>query len=343
MTAGVGGGLLRLAPLLTLALMTVPVMAGLAGTTIPAFRDSAAGFEKLFNWPGLPRAAALSLTTGLISTFVALCLTFLILAAFAGTPAFARIRRGLAPFLSIPHAAAALGLAFLIAPSGWIARALSPGLTGWDVPPNLLILNDPYGVTLTLGLIAKELPFLLLMALAALPQIDADRRLTTAATLGYGRIAAFAFTLLPDLYRQLRLPTYAVLAYGMTTVDMAMILGPSLPPTLAVQITLWMGEASLAMRDTAAAGAVLQLALTLVALLLWRAMEVGLRRLLIAAAIRAPRVVGIDFPAAIAARWPASSSQAVWPLVWPVWRCGRWRVSGNSPTPSRKRSTCGHG
>lgn len=296
------GGLLRLAPPLTLGLMLLPVAAGLAGTALPALRDGAAGFGMLLAWPGLPRAAALSLVTGLTSTLLALGLTVLILAAFAGTPAFARIRRSLAPLLSVPHAAAALGLAFLIAPSGWIARMLSPELTGWDRPPDLLILNDPWGLSLTLGLIAKELPFLLLMALAALPQVDADRRLTTAATLGYGRIAAFAFTLLPDLYRQLRLPTYAVLAYGMTTVDMAMILGPTLPPTLSTQITLWMGEASLAMRDTAAAAALLQLLLAILAISLWRVMEIAAKWALVSIAFRAPRATRLDAPAALMAR-----------------------------------------
>lgn len=282
--------------------MLAPVLAGLAGTVVPALRDGGAGMADLLAWPGLPRAAALSLWTGVASTLIALALTMLILAAFLGTPAFTRIRRGLAPLLSIPHAAAALGLAFLIAPSGWIARLLSPEVTGWTSPPNLLILNDPFGLTLTLGLVAKELPFLLLMALAALPQIDADRRLTTAATLGYGRIAAFTFTVAPALYGQLRLPVYAVLAYGMTTVDMAMILGPTLPPTLSTQITLWMGEASLSMRDTAAAGAVVQLALVLCALAVWRVAEGVAARLLVHLAQGAPRAATLDTPAVLLAR-----------------------------------------
>lgn len=301
-----GAGLLRLAPVITLGLMTLPVAAGLAGTALPALDHGAAGFVKLFDWPGLPRAAALSFGTGIASTLAALGITILLMAAFIGTPTFARIRRSLAPLLSVPHAAAALGLAFLVAPSGWIARFISPELTGWQTPPDLLILNDPLGMTLTLGLIAKEVPFLLLMALAALPQTDADRRLTTAATLGYGRIAGFCLTVLPDLYRQLRLPTYAVLAYGMTTVDMAMILGPTLPPTLSTQITLWMGEASLAMRDTAAAAALVQLALVLAALILWRLAEIAARRALLAVAFRAPRATALDAPATLAARLTAT-------------------------------------
>lgn len=301
MTGAGSRGWLRLAPPLTLGLMAAPVLAGLAGTALPALRDNAAAFPTLAAWPGLPRAAALSLGTGLASTLVSLALTLLILAAFAGTPTFARIRRMIAPLLSVPHAAAALGLAFLIAPSGWIARAFSPWLTGWDQPPNLLILNDPYGISLTLGLIAKELPFLLLMALAALPQIDADRRLATAATLGYGRIAGFALTTLPALYAQLRLPVYAVLAYGMTVVDMAMILGPTLPPTLSTQIVLWMAEASLMQRDTAAAAALLQCALVLAALGLWRLAEIAGRHLLTAMAFHGLRRAGLDRPAAAAA------------------------------------------
>jgi putative thiamine transport system permease protein len=295
-------GWLRLVPPLTLALMALPVAAGLAGTALPAFRDGAAAFTALAAWPGLPRAVLLSLGTGIAATLLSLTVTLLILAAFAGTPTFARIRRLIAPLLSVPHAAAALGLAFLIAPSGWIARALSPWATGWQVPPDLLILNDPWGVSLTLGLVAKELPFLLLMALAALPQIDADRRLATAATLGYGRIAGFAFTTLPALYAQLRLPIYAVLAYGMTVVDMAMILGPSLPPTLSTQIVLWMGEASLNQRDTAAAAAIQQFALVLAAIGLWRLAEVAGRRALISLAVRGHRSAGLDRPAAFAAR-----------------------------------------
>ncbi|PLL13740.1 ABC transporter permease [Tabrizicola sp. TH137] len=306
--------------------MLLPVAAGLAGTALPALRDGAAGLDMVLAWPGLPRAAALSLVTGLTSTLLALGLTVLILAAFAGTPAFARIRRSLAPLLSVPHAAAALGLAFLIAPSGWIARILSPELTGWDRPPDLLILNDPWGLSLTLGLIAKELPFLLLMALAALPQVDADRRLTTAATLGYGRIAAFAFTLLPDLYRQLRLPTYAVLAYGMTTVDMAMILGPTLPPTLSTQITLWMGDPSLAMRDTAAAAALLQLLLAILAISLWRIMEIAAKWALVATAFRAPRATRLDRPAALMAR--IASLAVAGSLTFGLAGLALWSVAG---------------
>lgn len=262
-----GKTLLSSAPAALALGLALPIAAGLLGTLAPALRGH--GFAALAAWDGLWCAVKLSIGTGLISTLAALILTLLIIAALANSASFALIRRTLSPLLALPHAAAALGLAFLISPSGWLSRALSPWATGWTDPPNLLILNDPMGLSLTLGLIAKELPFLLLMALAALPQQDAHRNAQVAASLGYGRIMGFTLTTLPALYRALRLPTFAVLAYAMTNVDMAMILGPNLPPPLAVQITKWMADPSLTHIPTAAAAALLQLALVAATLALW--------------------------------------------------------------------------
>lgn len=288
----VGDRLLRLAPGVTLCLLAVPVLAGLAGTLAPAFGiDPLSGrgaglsaFADLWDWPGLRAAVWLSVTSGVGSSLLALVISLGVVATLIGRPGFATVQRLLSPLLAVPHAAAALGLAFLIAPSGWIARILSPWATGWTQPPDLLILNDPAGLALTLGLVAKETPFLLLMILAALPQTDADRRLTVAASLGYGRVSAFALTVLPALYAQLRLPVYAVIAYAMTAVEMAMILGPTLPPSLSVQVVLWATEPNLAHRGTAAAAALVQVALVIAALGLWRLGEAVVRSLLCHAA-----------------------------------------------------------
>lgn len=294
-------------PRLTLALMAGPVLAGLAGTLIPALSNGAEGFRTLAAWPGLPRASTLSLFSGLASTALSFLLCVTLLAALYGTRSFTPLRRLLAPLLSVPHAAAALGLAFLIAPSGWIARALSPWATGWTAPPDLLILNDPYGLSLTLGLVAKELPFLLLMAISSLNAAQTDRSMTVAATLGYGRVSGFLLTVMPGLYGQLRLPVYAVLAYAMTSVDMAMILGPTLPPTLSQQVVIWRMVPDLTGQTTAAAGAIWQLALVLFALLLWRLGERLARHAVTLWAHNGHRAPGLDAPAGLAAHIAASS------------------------------------
>ncbi|MDE9451661.1 ABC transporter permease subunit [Aliiroseovarius sp. Z3] len=269
---------LPLFPALTVLVLLGPVAAGLWGTVLPAFGHlPAAGqtgpsldaFRALFDWPGIGPAVRLSVVTGLVAALLSLCITVLILAGWAGTRGFRVLERLLSPFLSVPHAAAAFGLAFLIAPSGWIARLFSPWLTGWDRPPDLLILNDPWGITLTLGMVMKEVPFLLLMSIAALGQIDGRRRLALSRSMGYGRIAAWVFAVFPAVYARIRLPVLVVQTWSMSVVDMAVILGPSTPPTLSVQIVRWMSDPDLAFRLQAAAAALVQLALVIGAVGVW--------------------------------------------------------------------------
>ena len=275
------------APALVIGVLLVPVAAGLAGVLAPAFgwfpalggeALSLAPWRELVAWPGLAASARLSLATGLAATALSLALTMAICAAWQGTRAFAAIERALSPLLSVPHAAAAFGLAFLIAPSGWIARALSPWATGWERPPDLLITQDPWGLALVAGLVVKEVPFLLLMTLAALGQVESGRAVLLARTQGYGRMTAWLKAVGPQVYPQIRLPVYAVLAYSASAVDVALILGPTRPAPLAVEVLGWLADPDLALRFRAAAGALLQLALVAGALLLWRVGEIAVRR-----------------------------------------------------------------
>ena len=157
-----------------------------------------------------------------------LFLAFLFLAVFFETRAFAWLRQAIAPMLAVPHAAAAFALAFLIAPSGFLARLLSPWATGWQRPPDLLILQDAWGLSLMAGLVMKEVPFLLLIALAPLAQIHASERMRLARSIGYGRVSAWFKSVVPALYPLLRLPLYAVIAYSSANIDVALILGRSL-------------------------------------------------------------------------------------------------------------------
>lgn len=280
--------MLRLAPPLIVLLLVGPILAGLAMATLPAFGYLPAlgghafvltPWHELLGQPGLGRSVALSFMSGLVTTAVALTVVLLFLAGASGSRLDRWIRRLVSPLLSVPHAAAAFGLAFLIAPSGLIARLLSPGLTGWERPPDLLIVQDPWGLSLMAGLILKEIPFLLLMSLAALPQLDPERRLMMARSLGYRPALAWLKVVAPALYPLIRLPVYAVIAYASSVVDMALILGPTLPPTLAVSILTWFHDPDLSRRFMASAGALLQLGVTAAALLSWWGLECLVRRL----------------------------------------------------------------
>ncbi len=269
--------MLRLFPAFTLILMIGPVCAGLIGTMLPAFgylpalggdRLSIDPWRDLVDQPGLGISVRLSLVNGLIATLISFLVVILFCAAWQGTRIFGVMQRLLSPILSVPHAAAAFGLAFLIAPTGWIVRAVAP-LVGWDRPPDIVTLHDPLGIALIAGLVAKEIPFLLLMTLAALPQADADRTRQVALTLGYGRVVGWFKTVLPRVYLQIRLPVLAVLAYSTSVVDVAMILGPTTPAPLAVRILGWLSDPELSHRFLASAGAMLQLILVLMAMAIW--------------------------------------------------------------------------
>ncbi|MCF1504748.1 ABC transporter permease subunit [Afifella sp. H1R] len=269
-------------PIAVLALLVLPVIAGLLGAALPAFgylpvlglEDfSLEPFVALVGAPGIGVSLALSLCAGLCTTILAFLVVMGFVAAWHGTRVFRVFRRLIAPLLSVPHAAAAFGLAFLIAPSGLLMRALSPWASGFERPPDWLIVHDPAGLAMTAGLVVKEIPFLFLMALAALPQVEAEPRLKMARALGYGRVAAFLFSVLPPLYAQLRLPIFAIIAYACSVVDVALILGPTTPAPLAVRILEWQSDPNLSLRSLAAAGALAQFALAFFAICLWLALE----------------------------------------------------------------------
>lgn len=280
-----------------IAVLTLPLLFGMLGVILPAFgyfpalgghEVGLAHFSDLAAVPGLARSALLSLFSGLGATSLSVLTVVLFLAAFAGTPVLRRVQHFLSPLLAIPHAAAAFGIAFLFAPSGFLIRLVAPVL-GIDRPPDLLIPHDPLGLALVAGLVIKEIPFLFLVALAALPQVNLSATRQLAASLGYGRIAGFLFLLWPGIYRQIRFAVYAVVAYSSSVVDVAVILGPTMPGTLATRLLEWMSDPDLAARFRASAGALLQFGVTIVALLLWHATERVGRVALIAARDRGAR------------------------------------------------------
>ena len=58
--------------------------------------------------------------------------------------------------------------------------------------------------------------------------------------------------MLPAIYPQVRLPIYAVLAFSLSVVDVALILAPTTPPPLAVQVFRWFNDPDLALRAVGA-------------------------------------------------------------------------------------------
>lgn len=248
---------------------------------LPALGRNVASLDpwrELIALPGFGTSLSLTLVTGLGSTVLSLLLATGFCAAVHARMTTSTGARMLTPFLAIPHAALAVGLAFVLAPSGWIARMVAP-LAGWDRPPDITSVNDGWGLALTLGLMVKEVPFLLLVILSALSQIPVARHMAAGRALGYGRGIVWIKIIMPQVWPLIRLPVWVVLAYALSVVDMAIILGPSNPPTLAVAVTRWFTDPDPAMILPASAGAVLQAVIVALAVALLIAAESAGKRL----------------------------------------------------------------
>jgi putative thiamine transport system permease protein len=253
----------RWVPVLLVAVVLVPLLWVLSGALSASLSIIAwqTLFLSLWSSPALAKSIALSVWTGLASTLLSygLC-AWIISRSFSGHLLQNWVKR-LPLMLAVPHAAFAIGLVFLLSPSGWILRFLSPWLTGYDWPPAWQTTQDPFGMGLIIALVAKETPFLLWNAATQLSRDDVQtrwqREYALAQTLGYSDKNAFWRVIWPQLSVRLRWPLLAVLAYGLTVVDMAIIIGPASPPTLAVQAWQWLQDADRATNDVGAAAAAL--------------------------------------------------------------------------------------
>ena len=267
---------------LPLVVVGLPVVAGFIVTLYLSFGGvhdlviASRWFDSwlsLFNDAGFWSSNLLTLWTAWGSTLLALGLAI----CLAYWLQHSRIGRSftltLPVFLSVPHAAFAVGFAFLISPSGWLSRLFSPWLTSWQRPPDIATVQDPFGLALLIGLAIKEIPFLLLMLLASLGQTQHLKYRLLGASMGYSPWRSWWVLTVPLLYRQIRLPLLVVFAYSLSVVDMAKVLAPSIPNTLAVKTSLWLYDPDPSVWPVGAASALWLLVLAIGSVALWYCLE----------------------------------------------------------------------
>ncbi len=280
--------LLRFFPLVTIVLFLGPVISGLVATVLPALGYlpalgghtlGLAPWLKFLATPGLAESVRLTLTSGFLATVLACVIVVGFCSVVHNIRLFQMAQSVLSPLLATPHVAVALGLSFLIAPSGWLVRLVSPWLTGWERPPDIAIVHDPWGLSFVLGLLLKEVPYLMLMTVAALGQVRSQEIMAVARSLGYNPVSAWLKTVLPQIYPQIRLPIYAVLAFSLSVVDVAVILAPTTPAPLSTVVFRMFMDRDLAMVFPASAGACLQLAIVFMSICTWRGGERVVSRL----------------------------------------------------------------
>ncbi len=243
------------------AVVALPALWSLGAALVAAAQPLA--WLALSQEPVWWRALGLSVWTGTASTLLSLGLAAWVLSMTVGrlqAPERShRLARWLAPLLSVPHAAFAIGCVALLAPSGWLLRLVSPWATGFSDPPPWPSTQDPWGLGLVAVLVLKEVPFLLWVALAHLQRPDVALRLrqelTLAHTLGYSAPQAWWRVGWPQLLPHLAVPLLGVWAYGLTVVDVALVIGPTSPPTLAMLAWQWLQDADPATNAQGAAAA----------------------------------------------------------------------------------------
>ncbi len=253
----------RLAALPVL-LIFAPLLPGLGWALAPAMDASV--WLALWHDTQWPLALRASVLSSVLSTMLAGGVAVWLATLHYPGHWWMRLQRRLPLLLSVPHAAFAVGVFFLIAPSGWLARAVAH-FVGWTSPPDWVTVQDPYALSLALALAIKESWFLLWVLAAVLGEQAVARQMVMARSLGYNRSQAWRLILWPQVLPRMAWPLLAVFAYGLSVVDMAVILGPGTPPTLAVLVWRWLTDPDPAMQARGSAASLVLLWLLLLGVL----------------------------------------------------------------------------
>jgi putative thiamine transport system permease protein len=270
----------RLPPAIALVLLVGSTFLGLAFLLatgfgyLPALGGHELTFEPLeilFADRRVISSGLVTILAGALGTMAAVAMAFALAASLdpEGTAPGGWTQRLALGVLGVPHAALAVGLFFLVAPSGWLMRVLQAAIGAWPLPPDWQLVPSESGLLLALALFLKETPFLFFAMITGLRQLQPERHLIAARTLGYDDTMAWLKLVLPRLYPLVRFPILAVLAYSLSVVDMSLILGPTTPSTLPVLILKWSSDPDLGQRFVAAAAGLMQLALVIGAILAW--------------------------------------------------------------------------
>ncbi len=233
-----------------------PLLMGLLAAFYAA--GDGAAWSALFAHPQFWSALRLSLVTGTVSLVVSTVLALWIVAGVHGTSRWPRLAGHMGGFLSLPHLAFAIGLGFLIMPSGLMARV--PGsLAGWTAPPQWITTQDPYGISLVAVLILKEVPFVIWLISSLLARKDMALMLRghwlVSQSLGHGSASTWLRVFIPQILPRLKWPLIIVWVYGASVVDVALAIGPTQPPPLAVIIWADLNNADQAINARGSVGA----------------------------------------------------------------------------------------
>ena len=226
-------------------IIILPILIGFLGFFLPSFNYlptlgkgelNLNYFYISMNIPGIYKSILLSIFTGIVSTALALLFSQVIHLYFFKSKIYIYLKIIISPLIALPHITMAIGLIFLLSPSGLLLRSVSPWLTGFDRPPNSYLFPDEYGFILILGLILKEIPFLILVSLSALREFSSSKFFDMGKSLQHSSFSTWFILIFPIIYKKIRLVVFIIIAFSSSVVDMSLLLAPSTPSTLSVRI-----------------------------------------------------------------------------------------------------------
>jgi putative thiamine transport system permease protein len=193
--------------------------------------------ESFLGYQGLSTSVFMTLFSAIFSTLISLYIAFMVYSQYHLSRRLQSIEKYLAPLLSLPHLAIALGLVFLFSDG-------SVFFVDSELPRKGL-------PTLIIAIVIKEVPFFLLIFSAIGRQLPIKYWLLQGNALGYQDYRCWWFLVFPALLKQSRLALLAATAYTLSVVDVSLLVGPNIPELFAVTVYRW--QTSFAVGDQALA------------------------------------------------------------------------------------------
>lgn len=215
---------------LAMAVIYLPMLPAAGLLLAPAFSPD--DWLSLMSDPQLPQALAATLVSALIATLGALFIALSLVTLLWPGERWRQLSSRLPWLLAIPHVAFATSVLLTFAEGGLfyqICTLCTPQM-------------DRYGIGLGLTLAVKESAFVLWMLYAVLSEHPLAQQKLVLQTLGYGRLQTLRLLILPTIAPALGAVMLAVLAWSLSVVDVAIVLGPGNPPTLAVLAWHWLSQ-----------------------------------------------------------------------------------------------------
>ena len=215
---------------LAMAVIYLPMLPAAGLLLAPAFSPD--NWLSLMSDPQLPQALAATLVSALIATLGALFIALSLVTLLWPGERWRQLSSRLPWLLAIPHVAFATSVLLTFAEGGLF----------YQICTLCTAQMDRYGIGLGLTLAVKESAFVLWMLYAVLSEHPLAQQKLVLQTLGYGRLQTLRLLILPTIAPALGAVMLAVLAWSLSVVDVAIVLGPGNPPTLAVLAWHWLSQ-----------------------------------------------------------------------------------------------------